>query len=523
MNEAQLFEFFAGGGDLSTLSDDDVLRLDTLLQKTQSGTAPPTGAGPGGIPLSTAETTPMEFGDIPPKQFLEGLLANMVRLGTIPMGVAGPAGIPLRSGILGAMGMGAGAIDPGEGENRFEGAVHEGATQAALEGGAGMLGKALPWLGTQAAVRMGVPGGVRPGAQTRKMVEAFLRERQRGFGGVVPSGTQSRIGQVARIGDTPPVGSKTTVRRRATGQPPLREELSSSMDTLKQELPERTTKLRDVENRITQEERQRIYDNDELLGVDDADATTRALGASDEKFWAGQETYLRHKQGLHGSAVPFRNTTTYQAPIPAERALPPPPNTLLGDVRSVEEGINFSSPGDPMVNFGELVEMAQKQGKSGAPQFADLGKGKWVRVSDSPAQGAARARSVGLKREAVNTARSQEGGDVVADTYLNLNERLSDAFKIETAADKLRRGLAFAGIRGGLGAGLGSAVGGGTSGYEGGISGGAAGGILGILLGPTNVSRLGNTLGRVAEIAPTAVRATDSQRRRKKPVQVRKP
>ena len=494
MNEQQLFDFYASGGDLAQLSDQDVVTLGRMLKVTGSTIEPPPSFGPPATPGAPASTTgPSNIGDIDPREFVKWLVSTIPQALSIGAGMVGPAGIPVRMGIQGLLGALTGAIDPEEEQGRLESAVNMGAFQAGLEGVGSVASKVLPWLGTQAAVRMGVPPGVRSGGRTRKFVESFLNERRRGG--------------ITGWGQTPAVGQKTTALRKATGQPSLKRDLSEQMDVLKGQLPERIKPFGEVEEAATTGNQLRKPES--FLGLDDPRQAAKTIAESDEKFWAGNEELLGHMQGTAGSTARAtrRATTRPYFPGPDERLLPPPPNTLPGGVRGKEtRGLSIESPGEPRVNFGDLVEMAQKQGASAAPTFEKTAAGKWVRASDTPEKIAARERNRLLKDEAVNLARGQEGGGEVADTYLNLNKRLTDAFKIEQAADKLRRGLAFTGIRGGLGSGLGLTAGTLLGGLGGASIGGPIGGGIGLLATPGNISRAGSLGGRLGEVTPSAWR-----------------
>ena len=486
MNEAQLFEFYAGGGDLAQLSDEDVTRLYQLIQQTQAATAPPQ-LGPVRPGETVPPPAPMNIGDIAePREFLEWGGSSLAQLFGLGAGIAGPASIPARAGLTGLSGLLSGLINPEEGEGRLESGIDEGAFQAAMEGGGGAAAKFFPWAGTQTAVRMGVPPGVRSGGRTRSFVEAFLKERQRGG--------------LSGWGRTPAVGQKTTALRKLTGQPSLRGELSQEMDQLKSALPERVTPLpavKDVHLRNVQSPGQ-LRDPQKFRASTRPLEAAEALQESDDQFFQQHDWLQRGIQGLPRGPQPEGIFAPLE-PLNIRKTLMPPPGTLSGgDIPMFRAG---PEP-QPKLNFGDLVEMAQGQGKQASPVFEKTAAGQWVRTGDAPEQLAARARKATLQQEAIRTAQDQGAPDVAA-TYQNLNERLSGAFKIEQAADKLRRGLAFAGIRGGLGAGLGSGVGLAAGGVG---VGGPIGGALGLLATPGNISRAGSAAGRLGETVPSAAR-----------------
>lgn len=486
MNDSQLFEFFISKGDVSTLSEADLNRLEQILSAVDAAgqpNTPPEMLTRPGAPARPAG--PADIGSIvDPKDFVEWLGSTVTNAMTFATGALGPASVPIRAGATGALGAISGAINPREGENRLQGAVREGASQAGLEGIFGSLSKALPYVGNRAAIWLGSP---LRGKEAREATEAFLRERQRGGWGT-----------------TPAVGQTTTKLRSLTKRPGLKDELNQKMDVVKSKLPERVTPFSDVRERAVQNNE--LRDPEKFLGVDAPVDSAGKIAASDAAFWNQNEELLGHMQSLRGGPN-VEGAFGPMAPVDAARTLPPPGNTLPGEVPYFRVGPQAR----PNVNFGELVEMAQKQGRSAAATYEKTNAGEWVRVSDTPEKLAARERNRILKDAAVDTARSQPGGDEVADTYLNLNERLSDAFSIEDVADSIRRGLAFAGIRGGLGSGLGSNLGriasGATAGgAAGGLEGAAAGGIAGLMLTPSNISRFGNVGGRMSQMAPSAWR-----------------
>ena len=468
MGDQELLQFYTSGGDLNQLNDADLQKLGQLMKVGPAQpTQPPTlGLTPPNERRIEAPSSPGSIGDIPGKEFVKGLGSSLMSALMLAGGLpgVGAGAMPARVLIETLLGGAKGGID----EGTLGGAATGAALSGGMELGGGLLSEAAPWAGNQVGIRMGTPQSMRPGNQTRKYVEAFLNQRKReGFGKGVAVGKEQ--------GSILPKIQQRTIHPEG-----IRLRLNKEMDQIKSSLPKREIDF----EKVRTSQPSKLRDPQKFIGLDAPADTAKAVESSDKAFW-------EQNKGLLDTINPPGFTTT---PTPPSG----PPGSLPG---------NITTPNPTKITFGDAVEIAQRQGKSAKPVFEQNAQGKWVRAQDSPTQQAARERSGLFKDAAVDYAKSQPGGDEVAKRYLETNAALSDQYKIEEIAKKLRRGLAFAGIRGGLGAGAGSGAAY-LTGQDPQI-GGAIGGIGGLIGGPTNISRVGNFAGRLGEVGPSAVRTTD--------------
>ena len=494
MNEQELLQFYTSGGDLSTLDDASLSQLAALM-KVQMNTAPSPPPGllnqPAGQTVPPSNTPP--WGPENGQDFVEGLGSVLLQAGALG---AGMPGIGLKSGPVSTLlqmilGGAEGAINPPEGEDRLSSALSGAAFGGGVEGGGRLTAAKAPSVGNRVAMWTGTPGSFNKGGRGNRYLEAFLNQRRReGFGQGVPVGkTQAAVVPKLKEGTLTPK--------------PIRQRLNSELDDVKAALPGRDIDFMKIREDFPSE----VYQPEKFLGLSDPRGTAEAILADESKFWYGNEALLDSTNPRKGTRVRTRTQHTKPFNLPADQTyLPPPPNTLTGDV--VEESVgpwgqvNF----DPtMATFGEVVEMAQKQGKEAAPVFEEVGKGKWVRMSDTPERLAAKGRKHQLSQAADVHARSLgPGGNEVADRLEETNAALSDQYKVEEVAKAIRSGLWPAATRGGIMASLG----GGAAAITGSdyMTGALLGGLLGLNAYPANISRAGYMAGRLGEVAPTAIR-----------------
>ena len=205
MDEQSLLAYAFGGGDIDALSPEDLRKLRVLLSPE-----PPPGSQAGAMAQSTVQGDPSRqpsfnftrpgtpvspsadtsaLADIPPEEFLRGLGSTGLQGLMLATGLA--PGMPLvaRTLINLILGGAEGVVRPG-------GDVQEGAKAALFQGGlegiSGGLSKGFPRLGTEVAVRTGVPASARASNEASKMVRAQLRRRQREGIGMTPAPGRTR-------------------------------------------------------------------------------------------------------------------------------------------------------------------------------------------------------------------------------------------------------------------------------------------------------------------------------------------